>query len=191
MKAPLFFLNTDTKILDLIRKGDEEALVMLHEANRKMIMAYAARNNGTADDGEDLLQDALMVLWERVRAGRFDYSAKLSTFLFATAQNLWLRRLAKKRRESPGILDPDSHPDGEVSPLEHLIENEEATLVQEALKTIGEQCRQLLLLFYWEELSMEEIAARMGFANADTVKSKKYQCKKALERVLVGVMKVR
>ena len=189
MKAPLFFLDTDAKILDLIRKGDEEALVMLYEANRRMIMAYAARNNGTADDGEDLLQDALMVLWERVRAGRFEFSAKLSTFLFATAKNLWMRRLAKQRRESPGILDPDSHPDGGISLLESLIESEEATMVQEALMTIGEQCRQLLLLFYWEELSMEEIAGRMGFANADTVKSKKYQCKKALERILAGVMK--
>ena len=35
---------------------------------------------------------------------------------------------------------------------------------------------------------MEEIAARMGFANAATAKAKKYQCKKALEKVLKGVM---
>jgi DNA-directed RNA polymerase specialized sigma24 family protein len=39
-------------------------------------------------------------------------------------------------------------------------------------------------LFYWDEYSLEEIAAAMGFANAETVKSKKYQCKKALEQYL-------
>lgn len=189
MKASLFFLNTDAKILDLIRQGNEEALVMLYHANRKMIMAFVTRNNGTPDDGEDLLQESLLVLWERVRAGRFEYSAKLSTFLFGTARNMWMRRLANKRRESPAILDPDSYSDGGASLLENLIVSEEAAMVQEALKKIGAPCRQLLLLFYWEELSMEEIAGRMGFANADTVKSKKYQCKKALERVLTIAMK--
>ncbi|MGB6649412.1 MAG: sigma-70 family RNA polymerase sigma factor, partial [Bacteroidota bacterium] len=49
---------------------------------------------------------------------------------------------------------------------------------------LGEPCRTLLLLFYWEERSMGEIAVELGFANADTAKSKKYQCKKALEKLL-------
>jgi DNA-directed RNA polymerase specialized sigma24 family protein len=40
------------------------------------------------------------------------------------------------------------------------------------------------LLYYWEEESMESIAALMGMANADTVKSRKYQCKKALEALI-------
>jgi len=56
--------------------------------------------------------------------------------------------------------------------------------VRDALDRLGEPCRTLLILFYWEEASMEEIASRLGFANAETAKSKKYQCKKALEQIL-------
>lgn len=152
-------------------------------------MAFVTRNHGTVDDGEDLLQESLLVLWERVRSGRFEYASKLSTFLFGVVKNLWLRRLAQKKRETPSDLDPDAHPDEGVSLLEGLMESEEAAMVREGLQKIGEQCRELLLLFYWEELSMEEIADKMGFANADTVKSKKYQCKKALARVLAVAMK--
>jgi hypothetical protein len=40
------------------------------------------------------------------------------------------------------------------------------------------------VLFYWDELSMDQIAAQMSLANADTAKAKKYQCKKELERFL-------
>ena len=184
MSLPLFFLNDDARILDMIRNGDEKALVALFRANRPMVSSFVARNNGTHDDSEDMLQEALVILWERVRSGRFEYTSKLSTFVYATVKHIWLRRLAKARREVPSDLNPDDNPDDAMSVLDTMIEDERAMHVQQALAKIGDQCRQLLLLFYWEECSMEEIANRMGFSNAETAKSKKYQCKKALENVL-------
>ena len=190
MGSSLFFLQSDNRILDLIRKGDEEALVILYNSNRKAIISFVTRNNGSYDDAEDMLQEALMVLWERVRSGRFEYASKLSTFIYATVKNMWSRQLARKRKEIPTSLrdrrsvDPDMNPSGEVSVLDELIQSEQAQLVRSALAKLGEPCKQLLLLFYWEELSMEEIAIQIGFANAESVKSKKYQCKKALEKLL-------
>jgi len=184
MKPSLFFLTTDAKTLDLIRKGDEEALVTLYESNRKPIAAYIARNSGTTEDAQDVLQESLVILWERIRNGRFEYRAQLNTFIYATVKNLWSQRLRQKKRLSSGEIDPEAHEDPSPSILDALIATERVEMVRDALETIGEQCRRLLLLFYWEEQSMEEIAVRLGFANADTVKAKKYQCKKALERAL-------
>jgi len=184
MKSHLLFLNDDARILDMIRKGDEHALVLLYQSNRKMISSFISRNNGTHDDYEDMLQEALVILWERVKSGKFEYSSKLSTFLYATVRNMWLRRLAKAKREIPTDLQSNDHADPARSTLDTLIENEETEAVRNALDRIGEQCKKLLLLFYWEECSLEEIAQRMGFANAETAKSKKYQCKKSLEIVL-------
>ena len=184
MSPRLFFLSSDARVIDLIKKGDEEALVILYEANRRPITSFVVRNSGTPQDSEDMLQEALVVLWERVRAGKFEYTAQLGTFIFATVKNMWLRQLARLRREVPSELDPDTNPANGVSPLEMMIEDEQASLVREALDKLGEPCRKLLLLFYWEELSMVQIAEQLGFANAETAKSKKYQCKKSLEKLL-------
>ena len=184
MAASPLFSSSDAEILDRIRKGDEGALVELYHKNRSPVRALVTGNSGTADDADDMLQEALVTLWERVRTGRFRYSARLGTFLYATARNIWLRRLARKRKELTGIA---SDPPGEdASPLDLMIEEEEAEIVRSAIESLGEPCRKLLLLFYWEEQSMESIAAQMGMANADTVKSRKYQCKKALEALLQG-----
>ncbi len=150
-------------------------------------MAFVLRNSGSSDDADDLLQEALVILWERVRSGRFEHTARLDTFVFATAKNLWLRRLAQKRREAPAPLDPDLFPTAGPSSLDDLVDSERAAAVHAALDRLGDPCRELLLLFYWEEFSMEEIALRLGFANADTAKAKKYQCKKALQGLLKGV----
>ncbi|MDE3058778.1 MAG: sigma-70 family RNA polymerase sigma factor [Bacteroidota bacterium] len=184
MKPSLSFLNTDSKIIDLIRRGDEEALVQLYQANRRSVTSFIVRNKGTEEDAKDMLQDSVIILWERIRSGRFEYRAKLSTFILGTVKNLWLRRLARQRREMPSEIDPETTSSDRTSALDDLIESEKAEQISRALKKIGQPCRQILVLFYWEELSMNEIAAKLGFANAETVKSKKYQCKKLLEQML-------
>jgi RNA polymerase sigma factor (sigma-70 family) len=148
------------------------------------VASLVTRNNGTADDAEDILQEAIVTLWERVRTGRFEYSARLSTFLYATARNLWMRRLARARREPAANGANSEMGSGDPDPLELMVEGEEATIVGNALERLGEPCKKLLVLFYWEERTMEEIAAALGFVNADSAKSKKYQCKKALEKLL-------
>lgn len=185
MVSSLHFLHGDARILNLIRNGDEEALVVLYKANRRVVGAYVENNRGTHDDAEDMLQEALIILWERIRAGTFRYDAKLSTFIIGVVKNLWRRRLARQRKESPSEMAYDRAVDPDPSPLEELIETEQARHVRNALEQLGDPCKKLLLLFYWDGRSLDEIAAEMGFANADTAKSKKYQCKKALQKLLV------
>ncbi len=185
MNSSLLFLHSDAKILDLIKKGeDEQSLAILYKANRRPVVSYVTRNSGTPDDGDDVLQEAVVVLWEKVHSGKFRYESQLSTFIMGTARNIWLRRLARWRKEVPEGRNVETARSSDPSPLEELIESDEAKRVRDSLTKLGDPCKRLLLLFYWEECSLEVIAQQMGFANAETVKSKKYQCKKALERIL-------
>ena len=188
MESHFYFFNEDSKLLNALRNGDDHALVDLYHQNRRSIASLVVRNHGTEDDVEDVLQEALVVLWERVRHGSFEYRAKLSTFIYATAKNIWFRHLSRHRREIPLPDDTYEVADEESNPLEDLEENESVLAIQRAMEQIGNPCHDLLLLYYWEELSMEEIAVRLGFANADTVKSKKYQCREALGRMVKKVL---
>jgi len=184
MQTPLFFLNDDSKLLDALRNGDDSVLEELFDKNRRSVASLVIRNNGTEDDVEDILQESLIVLWERIRKGTFEYQAKLSTFIYATAKNIWLRKLARQRREFTSTVETFDIPNGDSTPYEEMEENERVLAVEHAMEEIGNPCRDILLLYYWEEQTMEAIAVKLGFANADTVKSKKYQCKKALEKLV-------
>ena len=163
-----------------------EPLLELYRSGRKTVHSFVTRNSGSAADADDILHDALVILWQRARAGRLEPLAQPGTFLYATARNLWLRQLARRKRETP---DPDlsQHEDEALSSLDALAQSEDAAAVHRALRQLSEQCRALLLAFYWEELSMDEIAKRFGFANASTAKSKKYQCKRLLRELMTGI----
>jgi RNA polymerase sigma factor (sigma-70 family) len=189
MAAKILPLDSELRLLERIAAGDETALVALYDANRRPVRNYILRNNGTVDDADDMLQEALVVLWERVRTGKFELRAHTGTFIYAIVRNLWLRRLARARREPAGTTAETAVSSDAPSPVELLMEQEEAGAIRDALDTLGDPCRRLLVLYYWEEMSMERIAVAMGFANADTVKSKKYQCKKSLEQILRKAMR--
>jgi RNA polymerase sigma factor (sigma-70 family) len=168
----------------MIAEGKMGGLIRLFQRNRKPIMAFILRNSGGTDDAEDMLQEALIVLWERVRTGKYRQDSGLDTFVYATVRNLWLRQLSRKRREPVNPLIANEPEDASPSTLDILIESESSRSVTEALDRLPEPCRSILIAFYWEELSMEEIAARFGFVNAQTAKAKKYQCKQALKSSL-------
>ena len=111
MAARLVFLNPGAWILDRIRSGDEGALAELYRTSRRQVTAFVTRNGGNDDDAEDMLQEAVVVVWERVRSGRLELTARIETFVVGIVKNLWMRRRARMRRES--VFEPDvgDHPD--------------------------------------------------------------------------------
>ena len=47
---------------------------------------------------------------------------------------------------------------------------------------LGETCQKVLRLYYFDKMSMVEIAKQLNFSNGDTAKTKKYKCKKELDK---------
>ncbi|MCU0453858.1 MAG: sigma-70 family RNA polymerase sigma factor [Bacteroidetes bacterium] len=184
MARDVLRFDQDQHVLELIRSGDRAGLMRLYDDNRRPIVSHVTRNGGSADEAEDVLQESVVIVWEKVRTGGFELTARLTTFTFAVARRLWLRKLAQHRREPAVDLDPDGlsdDPQAEPPDVDERIDS-----MRLAFDRLGEPCRTLLLLFYWEELTMAEVARQLGFANADVAKAKKYQCKEQLRRLMAG-----
>lgn len=184
MSSTLSFSQGESNLVNRIRNGDRKALLELFDRNRRPIVTLVTRNGGSSDDGEDVLQEAIVVLWEKIRSGEFEERAALSTFLYGVAKRLWLRRLDRKKRYASEDADPDMTASDDPGAEEELVREEEVDRVVRALSRLDGACRSLLLLFYWENLPMEDIAHLMGLANAQTAKAKKYQCKEKLRHLI-------
>jgi RNA polymerase sigma factor (sigma-70 family) len=170
----------DQQWLERLQSGDQEVLVLLYKRNHSMIRSYVLKNQGRDEDAEDLLQDALIVLWQKAQQGNFVLSSKLSTYIMAVCKNLWLKRLGKQQRmEGEDKILPHLH-----VITDNFSENSDFKHLQKAMDEIGETCKKLLMLFYFDGNDMEQIAKKMQFANADTAKAKKYQCFKKLETLI-------
>lgn len=163
----------DKEILARIRTGDEKALDFLYKKHYRMMMKMIVRNSGSEEEARDIFQDALVVFWEKVMADKLVLTSKISTYLYSICQNLWRKELDRKGRHSSEAVESvdDTDPDRQ----------ERIDVVNRCISSLNESCRQILVLYYFDKMSMAEIAEAMGFANADTAKTKKYKCKQELD----------
>lgn len=172
--------DAEKKLLARLQAGDQDALVELYHANFNMVKSYVAKNNGVVEDAEDLLQDALVVFWQNCRKPGFELTSKISTYLMAVCKNLWLKQLSKTGRMmgeeliKPQMLS-ESHDEGRSMDLKKI---------HDALDEVGDTCKNLLVMFYFDGFDMDTIAKTLHFNNADTAKAKKYQCFKKLEEIV-------
>jgi len=166
----------DSDIIEKIRKGDEVALDYLYKKNYKMMLNLVIKNNGTEDEAKDIFQDALIVFWQKTISGDLVMTSKISTYLYSICQNLWRKELERKSRHTNEQADNPEIVDYE--------KDERVKIVHDCLNELGDSCKKILSYYYFDELSMNDIAEKMGFANADTAKTKKYKCKIELDKLI-------
>ncbi len=168
--------NSDGELVNEIKRGNEKALLTLYKQNLGAIKKFVLNNSGTIDEAEDVLQETLIAVWQNVAKPDFLLSVKMSTYVFSIAKNQWYKQLKKKTRFKVVDVSVTENIKSEEKPLMY-----DSKIVCDYVNGLDDTCRRLLMYFYFDGLDMNTIAELMGFANSDTVKSKKYQCFKKLE----------
>lgn len=171
---------SDQKIIEEIRRGNEQMLVHIYKANYTPVRNFILKNSGEPEEIDDILQEAVVSLWQNVMKDSFTLTAKLSTYLLAIVKNLWYKELKKKNRlQRIDENQEERNPRHAHSPDAGKVNDLKA--IHDLLREMDETCRKLLSYFYFDGYNNQVIAEKLGFANTDTVKSKKYQCYKKLE----------
>lgn len=180
---------TDIELIKRLREPDQDhlALQYLYRHYYGPCGHYITANSGSQDDAQDIFQEVVVAFVYLVRENKFRGDSSIKTFLYALNRNLWLNELkrrgrAHKREEKYGMLGNRNLEKADV-----LIEQREAhQILVEVMETLGDKCRQILLLFYYENHSMKEIAQRTDYENEQVVRNKKYKCLKKLEEKITA-----
>lgn len=167
---------SEPELFDRIKGGDEKALEYLYKKYYRMMTKMVISNSGTEDEAKDIFQDALVVFWQKARSGNLVMTAKISTYIYSVCQNLWRKELDRKKRLSNEEKD---------SPVSQDMDTpEKEKIIAKCLDQLGETCRKVLMYYYFDDMSMQDIADKLGFANTDTAKTKKYKCKQKLDELI-------
>ena len=133
-------------------------------------------NNGTEEEAKDVYQEALLALWQKAARGELVLTSKTSTYLYSICLNQWRKELDRKSRLSSEEIDGEDYQQHEAK--------ERLKIVKDCIEQLGDVCKSVLTYYYFDGLSMQDIAKKMKFANTDTAKTKKYKCKKKLDSLI-------
>jgi len=176
-------IPTDSEVILGILNNSDSVLKRLYVAYFPMVLQLIINNNGTPDDAKDIYQEAIIILYNKVKAGDFELSSKLKTFLYSVCRRLWLKRLNQMARYGGDIRDFQ-----EYSPVDDEVERQNDMDIQfnkmgAALQLLGEPCKTIMEDFYINNRSMQEICERFGYTNADNAKTQKYKCLQRLKKL--------
>src|SRR6187551_622404 len=147
--------TNEQELLAALRKSDSSAFRKVYVMHFNMVKYFILKNNGSEEDAHDIFQEAMVVLFEQLSAGKFELTSSLKTWLYAVCRNKWLKQLEKQKR-NVRLVDFESA-DDVLLPEEVEDENEKMQQLRKSLTRLGVGCRKLLLLFYYFKKSMEEI----------------------------------
>jgi RNA polymerase sigma-70 factor, ECF subfamily len=170
--------QTDEALLDLAGRS-EAAFMLLFERHREVIFRVACRLTNSVAAAEDITQECFLGLLDS--PGRFDPAkGSLRTYLYGAVRN--------QARKYHGLHDgdielEDTEIDEAAEPSQVFLQQEQSEVIRQAISTLPLQQREALILFQYEGLPLEEIAAVLGI-EIGAVKSRLHRARARLKRIL-------
>ncbi len=186
MQSPIY---TEPQLLTALAKGDRKATEIIYRKHFPIVNGWLIKNGGSANDGADLFQEAMVVLFGKAQDEDFRLTCSVGTYLFAISKHLWYKKLNKQSRD-PVFYDENIGTEEGIQGItfdEDISVHEEREVhydqLNNALELIGEPCRSLLKAFYHDDKSMQDIAKSFGYTNPDNAKNQKYKCLTRLRKL--------
>lgn len=167
--------HPDKKYIDALINNDEHLLKELYQKCFAKIANYVSKHNGTPDDAWDLLQEAMLSIFYRIKQQPFSLTCPFDAFVYIVCRNLWIKELRKKH----GIRVTTSVDEGySLKGEDDLALAEECKLEQsrralfvEKLNELEFGCRQILQ-HNWQGLQLDKVAALLNISYAYARKRK-------------------
>ena len=159
---------TDAELMHRLAGGDDLALNALMGRWKTRVVSFLYKMTGHAATAEDLAHDTFVKLYQTRHRYRLD--AKLSTYLFAIANNLARNHARWKLRHPTVALDQDPEDaarliesvDPGQTPDEAAVSAERSKAIHHAFGELPADLREAMTLFIYEAMSYAEISHVVG-----------------------------
>lgn len=175
-------------IVQAIKSNDEGVLKHLYSKNYYKIEQFVLRNQGSSPQAKDIFQDAFIAMWNNIHAGKFQPKGEsaIDGYLYTIAKNKWTDYLRSGhfRKMVPASQEKSL----EQTPADEEDRNgqDEPRLkkTMDAFGQLGQDCKTLLTLFYFDKKPLKEIAEKLQIGSA-SVRNKKYRCMQRLREMAI------
>lgn len=176
--------ESDEALAVRVQTGDHEAFAELMRRYEPKMTRYGRRFLATAEDVEDIVQDIFIKTYTNIQS--YNESYPFSPWLYRIAHNAFANELRRRSRRpilsfSTDMLLPNLRGDTDVEA--DVIAREDAALVEAQLAALSLQHREVLVLYFFEELSYEEIADVLRIPKT-TVGVRLSRAKKQLKKLM-------
>ncbi len=179
----------ELKLLQKLKNNDEGAYLKLYKIYKPSFISWIReRFNINEDEAVEIFQSTILSFFENIRRSKIDdLKSSLKTYIYAIGKNKAYESLRNQKRYQSLDLVIDEEED-----MEHIatIDFDSSTVnenrletMKESLKELGSPCDQIITLFYFNRLSLEDIKSKFGYKSEGSIKSQKFKCMERLRKI--------
>ncbi|MEO5581888.1 MAG: sigma-70 family RNA polymerase sigma factor [Saprospiraceae bacterium] len=167
-----------------IKTDENQALKEIYTLHRNSCIKYLITAfDCTLEDALDIFQLSVVILYDNVMTNKLtELTSDVQFYLNSIAKNK-ARELIRNRKPTQSIDDNPVILKYISDSFENEDLEEQLISATSAIEKLGDPCKTLLELYYFDDLGMEEIGHKLGYKNTDTVKTQKYKCLKRLQTI--------
>ncbi len=171
--------STDAELQDLLRSDDKKALETIYVTYKNEFLNYAKKYGLDAYNATDVYQDAIIAMHHNfVNSKLVLNSSSIKTYLFGIGKF----KILKKLKEAKTLINVTTEEEAYTEiVIEDAAPSERSITLSTYLDSISESCRTILELFYYRNLTVEEIVELTDYKDGNTVRSHKSRCLKRLK----------
>lgn len=175
---------SDLEIIEAIKKGKDDAVLsFLYKEVFPKVRHYIRGNKGNDDEAKDIFQDAVLIFYKKTKQSTIPEVINITAYICLISKNLWINR-AKKLNTITEMPSGD-FVNGDEDLLSNIIIEEKKNALTNLLSQIGDECKKLLKLSVYDNMSMKEICAIMGYSSENVAKTYNYRCKQKLVQLVM------
>jgi RNA polymerase sigma factor (sigma-70 family) len=174
---------SDHEVLMRIREDRDlnAAILSLYQQYAETVYGYIRNNGGNKEDSEDIFQETVLSFLKLVKAEKFRGDASIKTFLVSIARNLWMKEWNKRHNADKRNKTYERAQETVDAGVADLLQQQEVQKqMRSLLSRLDDGCQQLLIAHYYEGVPLKDLVVKLGFANEQVVRNKKYKCMKTL-----------
>ena len=123
---------TDEELIEAMRRGDSWALDTVYKRHFGLVQKFIVNNSGTREEAQDIYQEAVIVLYEKVNDAGFTLECAIATFLYSVSRRLWLKHLRDEGRKGLIREEHDAMSEDAGAIAEQYVEEESRLQKMEA-----------------------------------------------------------
>ena len=167
------------------KKSLDQAILYIYQNYSETVSSFITNNGGSEQDADDTFQETVVAFIDIVQKGKYRAEASIKTFLVSIARNIWYNQIKKKERSGHREKVYEVSRGTDETDVSHYISDREVKKeFRELLDKLGESCRKILTLFYYENLPMKDIVQHLHYENEQVVRNKKYKCLQQLTEMI-------
>ena len=179
-------VKDDIFYIEKIKKGQTQYFSYIVEKYQNVVFSIALKVLKNRDDAEEMAQESFIKAYKSLHT--FKGRAKFSTWLYRITYNNCISEIRKRKTHFTSTDDVEVRDDDSEINLDGIPEENRAKYVKAALEKLPEDEYALVLLYYFEDQSIEEISKVTGLTDSNT-KVKLHRARKKLYTILNDMLK--